>query len=77
MGDRWRLDVDRALCIGSGQCVHRTQGFFQLDADRQSRPAEAETDANEGVLEAAENCPVEAITITLAGSGEVVFPPEE
>ncbi|MHC5906000.1 ferredoxin [Streptomyces sp. S6] len=77
MGDRWRLDVDRSLCIGSAQCVHRTGGFFRLDEGRQSRPAEVETDANEGVLEAAENCPVEAISIALAGSGEVVFPPEE
>ncbi|WP_416975562.1 ferredoxin [Streptomyces sp. 4F14] len=77
MGDRWRLDVDRTLCIGSAQCVHRTQGFFQLDPARQSQPAEPETDANEAVLEAAENCPVEAISIALAGSGEAVFPPEE
>ncbi|QNP72989.1 ferredoxin [Streptomyces roseirectus] len=77
MGDRWRLDVDRSLCIGSAQCVHRTQGFFQLDEGRQARPSEAETDASEIILEAAENCPVEAIYISLAESGEVVFPPED
>ncbi|RBL79716.1 ferredoxin, partial [Streptomyces cavourensis] len=34
-------------------------------------------DAGEQVLAAAEGCPVEAITLTLADSGEVVFPPEE
>lgn len=77
MSDQWHIDVDRSLCIGSGQCVHRAGGFFELDAGRQSRPASAETGADEGVLEAAENCPVEAITITLVGSGEAVFPPEE
>ncbi|MET8975847.1 ferredoxin [Streptomyces sp. NPDC004539] len=77
MGDRWRLEIDRSLCIGSAQCVHRTGGFFTLDEARQSRPGEVETDANESVLEAAENCPVEAISIALAGSGEPVFPPEE
>lgn len=43
----------------------------------QSHPAEAETDANEKILEAAESCPVEAIMITLLGSGEPVFPPED
>jgi len=43
----------------------------------QSHPAEPESDANEKVLEAAEGCPVEAIVITLLGSGEAVFPPEE
>lgn len=77
MGDRWHVEVDRSLCIGSAQCVHRAAGAFRLDAARQSRPVEPETDADERVLEAAENCPVEAVVITLAGSGEVVFPPDD
>ncbi|AZP17388.1 MULTISPECIES: ferredoxin [Streptomyces] len=77
MGDRWQVEVDRSICIGSAQCVHRAQGAFRLDSGMQSHPVEPETDANEKVLEAAENCPVEAIMITLLGSGEPVFPPEE
>jgi ferredoxin len=77
MGDRWHVEVDRSLCIGSAQCVHRAAETFRLDTARQSRPVEPETDADERVLEAAENCPVEAIAITLTGSGEAVFPPEE
>ena len=77
MGDRWHVEVDRALCIGSAQCVHRATGAFHLDSAMQSHPLERETDANELILEAAESCPVEAIVITLLGSGEPVFPPEE
>ncbi|MFI9610521.1 ferredoxin [Streptomyces sp. NPDC052023] len=77
MGDRWQVGVDRSLCIGSAQCVHHAPDAFRLDAGRQSRPIEPATDAGEGVLAAAENCPVEAITITLRDSGEAVFPPEE
>jgi ferredoxin len=77
MGDRWRVEVDRSVCIGSAQCVHRAGGAFRLDSAMQSHPVEPETDANEPVLGAAENCPVEAIVITLLGSGEPVFPPEE
>ncbi|MFF4355455.1 ferredoxin [Streptomyces sp. NPDC001604] len=76
-GDRWHVEVDRSLCIGSAQCVHRATGAFRLDSAMQSHPVEPETDANERVLEAAENCPVEAIVITLLGSGEPVFPPED
>jgi ferredoxin len=76
MGDRWRVEVDRGVCIGSGMCVHHAPGAFHLDTARQSHPQESETDANEKVLAAAEGCPVEAIVITLAG-GEPVFPPEE
>ncbi|MFE5998851.1 hypothetical protein ACFQ6C_18560 [Streptomyces sp. NPDC056454] len=40
----------------------------QRDVDRCRNPAR---------IAAAEGCPVRAITLTLAGSGEVVFPPEE
>ncbi|WNM34818.1 ferredoxin [Streptomyces sp. Li-HN-5-11] len=77
MGDRWHLEVDRSLCIGSAQCVHHAPDGFRLDTGRQSHPVEADTDAHERILQAAENCPVEAIMITLLGSGEPVFPPEE
>ncbi|MBY8342498.1 ferredoxin [Streptomyces spinosirectus] len=77
MGDRWHIEVDRSVCIGSAQCVNRAEGAFRLDSAMQSHPVEPETDANERILAAAESCPVEAIVITLLGSGEPVFPPED
>ncbi|MGI5454374.1 ferredoxin [Streptomyces sp. CA-249302] len=76
-GDRWHVEVDRSVCIGSAQCTHRAEGAFRLDSAMQSHPTDPETAANERILDAAENCPVEAIVITLLGSGEPVFPPEE
>lgn len=77
MGDRWHVEVDRSLCIGSGSCVHHAPGGFRLDTARRSHSTAPDTDADEHVLEAAESCPVEAITLTLLGSGEAVFPPDE
>ncbi|MEV0125662.1 ferredoxin [Streptomyces sp. NPDC050703] len=77
MGDRWHVEVDRSLCVGSGMCVLTAPGGFVLDTARQSHAAAPESDADEKILEAAESCPVEAITITLAQSGETVFPPED
>ncbi|ANW20409.1 ferredoxin [Streptomyces clavuligerus] len=77
MGDRWRIEVDRGVCVGSGMCVGSAPEGFRLDAARQAHPATEEADAGEPLLEAAENCPVEAITITLAATGEPVFPPED
>jgi ferredoxin len=75
--DRWHVEVDRSLCIGSAQCIHHAPDGFRLDTARQSHPVDPDTDANERVLAAAESCPVEAIMITLARNGEPVFPPEE
>ncbi|MEU3460148.1 ferredoxin [Streptomyces sp. NPDC006733] len=77
MGDRWHIEVDRSVCIGSGMCVNSAPEGFALDGARQSHPVASETDASEVLLEAAENCPVEAISITLLMTGEPVFPPEE
>ncbi|MFG2328357.1 ferredoxin [Streptomyces sp. NPDC048604] len=77
MGDRWHVEVDRRVCIGSGLCINNAPDGFRLDAARQSHPQAADADADERVLAAAEGCPVEAITITLLGGGEQVFPPEE
>lgn len=76
MGDRWHVEVDRSVCIGSGMCVSHAPDGFELDSARQSHPQTADTDANEQLLAAAENCPVEAIAIRLE-SGEPVFPPED
>ncbi|MVO84080.1 ferredoxin [Streptomyces sp. p1417] len=77
MGDRWHVEVDRSVCVGSGMCASTAPGGFTLDSARQSHPGRSETDAAEEILAAAEGCPVEAITLTLLGSGEAVFPPEE
>ncbi|WP_327684524.1 ferredoxin [Streptomyces sp. NBC_00467] len=77
MGDRWHVEVDRGVCIGSGLCVGNAPESFRLDSARQSHARDTDTDANERILAAAECCPVEAIAITLLDSGEPVFPPEE
>jgi ferredoxin len=77
MGDRWHVEVDRSVCIGSAQCLHHAPDGFRLDSARQSHPVRPDTDAAEQLLQAAESCPVEAIVITVLGSGEAVFPPEE
>ncbi|MEU1622701.1 ferredoxin [Streptomyces sp. NPDC005722] len=77
MGDRWHIEVDRGVCIGSGMCVNSAPDGFTLDSARQSHAAAPDADAAEALLAAAEGCPVEAISITLAASGEAVFPPEE
>ncbi|NGO80807.1 ferredoxin [Streptomyces sp. YC504] len=77
MGDRWHVEVDRGVCIGSGMCVTSAPEGFRLDTARQSHPQQSETDASEEILAAAEGCPVEAITLTLLGSGESVYPPDD
>jgi ferredoxin len=74
---KWRVTVDADLCIGSGSCVMQAPEAFELGAARQSCPRHEVQAPSDTVLEAAENCPVEAIRIVEEGTDRAVFPPEE
>jgi ferredoxin len=47
---------------------------FQLHANRQSEAVNPAGDTEEKILEAAENCPVSAIFVEDAETGERLFP---
>ncbi|WP_436778358.1 ferredoxin [Yinghuangia sp. YIM S09857] len=72
----WRVEVDRHTCIGSGLCVGSAPDDFHLGLGRQSQPRLEVVEASDAILEAAENCPVEAILLADAADGAVLFPPE-
>lgn len=77
MTERWRVTVDRRVCVGSGLCAGLAPEAFRLDPARRSHPVPGVAEASERVREAAEMCPVEAIAIVRADTGEAVFPPGE
>jgi ferredoxin len=72
MTDQWRVDVDRGTCIGSGICASLAPVAFALGADRVSRPVRAEVGEDLAVVDAANCCPVQAITLTELTTGRVV-----
>tara|TARA_B110000014_G_scaffold251978_1_gene229821 strand:- start:3974 stop:4144 length:171 start_codon:yes stop_codon:yes gene_type:complete len=55
-------------------CVTIATKAFELNDNRQAAPANPDADTEELILEAAENCPVAAITVTDADTGEQLFP---
>lgn len=61
--NRIRIEVDRGLCIGSGDCVDSAPGVFELDAEDKARVIDPDGDPQEMVMDAASNCPVTAIFI--------------
>lgn len=75
MSEPWRLDVDRGTCIGSGVCVGNAPNFFRF-VDDKSQPVAERVERDEAVIDAAESCPVEAITVTDVESGDVIAPEE-
>ena len=69
-----RITVDHNVCVGNAMCELFASNTFALNDDRQSTVVNPEGDPEEKVLEAAENCPVSAITVEDADTGERLFP---
>ena len=72
---QWRVTVDRKTCIGSGVCIGTAAAHFSL-VDERSQPAAELIDPDQAVVDAAESCPVEAILVRDAATGEVLAPEE-
>jgi len=69
-----RVRVDRNVCVGNAMCTTIAPGVFALNDDRQSEAVNPGGDAEEKILEAAENCPVSAIVVEDAETGKQLFP---
>ena len=55
-------------------CETIATNVFVLNADRQSEAKDPSADTEEIIREAAENCPVSAIKVVDADTGETIFP---
>ncbi|GAB3298744.1 ferredoxin [Parasphingorhabdus pacifica] len=71
----WSIEVDGGLCVGSGMCVATAPEHFELETGV-SCPVRERVEPAEEVVEAAEMCPVEAITIRDTETGKVMSPME-
>lgn len=72
MTERWKIGVDPRVCMSTGGCVGTAPGRFSFDSEQRSRPVDEVIDADEAVRDAAASCPVEAISLVHAGTGEPV-----
>ena len=66
--------VDHSLCVGNGTCLTIAPRVFRHDANRQSEAFDPAADSEARILEAARNCPIAAINVEVAESGERLFP---
>jgi ferredoxin len=74
MARKLRVWVDHDVCVGNAMCETIAAKVFRLDNNRQSEVVDPAADSVEKVLEAAENCPVSAILVEDAETGEKLFP---
>jgi len=58
----YRIEIDRSLCSGFGSCVELAPDLIELDASGLAALRSGETD-DPAALEAAESCPMGAISV--------------
>ena len=64
---RYCVTVDGSLCSGFGACVDLSPDLFQLDGGGMASAVSTETD-DPRALDAADACPMGAITVTEAAA---------
>jgi ferredoxin len=67
--------VNKARCIGSGDCVETAPGVFQMNGDEKSEAYNPTGAADNVIVAAARSCPVKAITVVDQDIGIQLFPP--
>lgn len=76
MAQELRIEIERPTCISSGFCLLEAPEVFEHDEEFKAVARANPVPDSPGVHEAAENCPVEAIRLLDAETGEVRFPPD-
>lgn len=62
------IRVDRARCIGSGQCVFVAPGVFDQDGDAKAVVADPRGEPEQKIVHAVVACPMQAITLHVGGT---------
>lgn len=71
--NRVAIEVDRALCYGFGDCVDSLPNVFALDDEDTAIVLDPDAAPLDDIVEAAQNCPVDAIIIT-DEDGQQIYP---
>ena len=74
MARKLKVWVDHQACVGNAMCESIAAKSFRLNDNRQSVAIDPPANTEAEILEAAENCPVSAIYVEDAETGERLFP---
>jgi ferredoxin len=61
------VEIDRDLCMGSGNCVYEAPGVFDLDEDSVAFVIDVTASPEDNIVAAANKCPTHAITVRRDG----------
>jgi ferredoxin len=65
-----RIEIDRELCMGSGNCGFWAPGVFDLDDDGIAVVLDPAAQPEDKIVLAAQGCPTQAITLVAEDEAE-------
>ena len=71
---KYKITIDRNLCIGAASCVALAMKTFALDEENKATVLEGDGDPPEAIRLAAESCPTKAIVLVDSETGEQEYP---
>ncbi len=72
--DKLKVTVDREACIGDGACCSDAPETFEMDDEDKAVVKPGGSDSRDAILEAAQNCPTDAITVVDKATGKKLYP---
>ncbi len=73
-GKKFKITIDRNLCIGAASCVALAMKTFELDEENKAVIVDEGGDDAETIKLAAESCPTKAIILENAETGKQEYP---
>lgn len=70
MARQLQVTVDKNTCVSNGWCFKTVPGVFREDANGLSEVVDPKAASEEEIIEAGFNCPVGAISVVDAETGE-------
>jgi ferredoxin len=74
--DKLKVEVDRDACIGDGACCNDAPETFEMDDEDKAVVKPDSSDSRDTILEAAQNCPTDAISVEDKETGKKLYPEE-
>lgn len=71
---KFKITIDRNLCIGAASCVALAMKTFELDGENKAVIIDEGGDEAETIKLAAESCPTKAIILENIETGEQEYP---